>query len=383
MNRKLYYGMVGGGPGAGIGPIHRSAIRLDDCATLAAGCFSADPAKSRQTARELNLAADRVYPDFMTMARQEGSRPDRIDFVVIAVPNNLHYPACREFLLQGISVMCEKPLTVNLAQALELKRLAAEHGCLFGVSYVYTGHVMARAARDMIRNGEIGEIMMVMAEYPQDWLIEPAEKCSVHAAWRTDPGKAGPANSVGDIGTHIENLVHYMTGLKISQLCASLDIFGEDRVLDTNATILLRYTNGARGCYWCSQVAIGYDNALKVRVFGTKGAIEFEQEKCNELKVTCKGQPTQVYTRGHNYVAAGAAAFSRLPSGHPEGYYEALANLYKAFTKAVAEQKQNGFVDESMAGYPNIERGIDGVRFIVKCVESSRKGSAWVDMDDS
>jgi len=381
VGRQLRYGMIGGGPGSFIGGVHRGAINLEGAAVLVAGSFSSNTEQNRLAGLELRLDADRVYDNAQVMADAEARREDPVDFVVITAPNRVHFPASKAFLEKGISVMCEKPLTTSLAEALELKKIAAENGCLFGVAYAYAEHVMVKEARALIRRGEIGEVITVMGEYPQEWLIDTLEKTEQRqAAWRTDPNKAGISNCVGDIGTHIEHMVSYMTGLKIKKLCASLEVIGEGRSLDTNANILLRYDNGASGHYWCSQVAVGYDNGLRVRIFGTKGAIEFDQEKSNYLKVTKKGQPPQTYSRGNGYISPEAAAFSRVPSGHPEGYHDAFANLYRAFAAAVT-LKQDGFaVDESQFDYPAIDEGIDGVRFIEKCVESSAKGAVWVDM---
>ena len=377
---RFTYGMVGGGPGSFIGAVHRAALNLGGSASLVCGCFSRDPEKSRETAAELGLDESRVYATFAEMARAEAARPDRPDFMVVTTPNASHYDACRAFLEQGFSVMCEKPLTVSSRQAEEIKRLAAENGCLFGVSYVYSGHVMAKEARRIIRDGVIGEIRMVMAEYPQEWLIDAVEGENKQAGWRTDPAMSGSSNCVGDIGSHIENTVAYMTGLRIKRLLASLDVVGEGRTLDTNAEILLKYDNGASGCYWCSQIAAGYDNALKVRIFGTLGAIEFEQEKNNTLTLTLKGEPPRILSRGNGYISPAAAAFSRLPSGHPEGYHEALCNLYDQFLLALAAKRRGETVDERDYDYPGIEMGIDGVRFIEACVESSRQGAVWVEL---
>jgi len=220
-----------------------------------------------------------------------------------------------------------------------------------------------------------------MAEYPQDWLVDLVEKESRQAAWRTDPRQSGKSNCVGDIGTHIENMVSFMTGLRIKKLCANLDIIGEGRTLDTNAEILLKYDNGASGCYWCSQIAIGYDNALKVRIFGSRRTVEFNQENCNYLKVAKKGQPPQIYSRGSGYIYPEASAYSRIPAGHPEGYIEALANIYVTYTAAVHKKLEGKKVNEEEFGYPTIDMGIDGVRFIEKCVESSSKGAVWVDVE--
>jgi len=245
---------------------------------------------------------------------------------------------------------------------------------------VYSGHVMAKEARRLIRDGVIGDVRMVMAEYPQEWLIDVVEGENKQAGWRTDPALSGSANCVGDIGSHIENTVAYMTGLRITRLLANLDVVGEGRSLDTNAEILLRYDNGASGCYWCSQIAAGYDNALKVRIFGTLGAIEFEQEQSNYLKLTLKGEPPRLLSRGNGYISAAAAAYSRLPSGHPEGYHEALCNLYDQFLQAIAAKRRGETVEAADYDYPGIEMGIDGVRFIEACVESSKQGAVWVEL---
>jgi len=377
----LRYGMVGGGPGSFIGGVHRAAISLDGSGLLVAGCFSQSADKNELAGQQMRLDKTRVYATFQEMAEQEGKREDPIDFVVITTPNMSHYAACKAFLEQGIHVMCEKPLTTSLEQALELKRLAAARDCLFAVAYAYTGHVMVREARNIIRRGDIGEILVVMGEYPQDWLVDLIEAGQKQASWRTDPARAGLSNCTGDIGSHIENMVSYMTGLRLHQVCASLDIFGEGRKLDTNAEILLRFSNGARGSYWCSQVAIGNDNGLRVRIFGTRGAIEFDQEKSNDLKVTCKGKAPQYYSRGSGYLTDEASAYARTPAGHPEGYHEAYANLYTDFTRAIWQKLSGEPVNEADMGYPTIDMGIDGVRFIERCVKSSRQGAVWVDMD--
>jgi predicted dehydrogenase len=241
---------------------------------------------------------------------------------------------------------------------------------------------MAKQARYLIADGVIGEVKVVVAEYPQEWLIEMAETESKQAGWRTDPARSGISNCVGDIGSHIENLVAYMTGLKIAKLCANLDIVGEGRTLDTNAEIMLKYDNGASGCYWCSQIAVGYDNALKVRIFGTKGAIEFEQEKSNYLTLTLKGEPPRTLSRGNGYIDPRVKEYNRLPSGHPEGYHEALANIYDQFMLAIAARRAGETVDESEYDYPDIDTGIDGVKFIEACVESSKNDSCWITVNE-
>lgn len=378
--RTLRYGMIGGGPGSFIGVVHRSAIGLDGHSELVAGCFSSDPVKSQETGENLGVESDRIYKDAIEMAEKEAAREDCIDFAVVTAPNYAHFEACKAFLEKGIDVFCEKPLAMSSKMAEELKELADAKGCILCVGYTYTGHVMAKEAREIIRSGAIGEVKIVIAEYIQDWLMDIVENDSKQASWRTDPKRSGISNCVGDIGTHMENMVQYMTGLKISKLCANLDIVGEGRTLDTNAEILVKYNNGASGSFWCSQVACGYDNAFHVRIFGTKGAVEFDQEASNYLKVSIKGQPPRIYSRGCGYICPEAAAYSRLPSGHPEGYHDALANLYQDFTNAIYKKLAGEKLDEEPA-YPTAQMGVDGVRFIEKCVESSAKGSVWVDME--
>ncbi len=382
MQQKLKYGMVGGGIGSFIGDVHRRAIALDGKAELVAGVFSRDKDNCEKTGQLFGLDPSRVYSSYQEMAEKEANRRDGIDFVVIVTPNNLHYSVAKEFLKNGISVSCDKPLTIEISEALELKDLAKKNNCLFVVTYTYTGHVMAKEARAIVQRGDIGQIRVITAEYPQSWLVDTIEKKGQkQALWRTDPKQSGKSNCVGDIGSHIENMVSYITGLKIKKLIANMDIFGEGRTLDNNAEIILKYNNGASGTYWCSQVAIGYDNALKVRIFGTEGAVEFIQENCNYLKFTKKGQPTCILSRGNGYISETAAKFNRLPGGHPEGFFEAFANIYSAFVDALKIKLSGGIINEEDFDYPNIDAGIDGVKFISKCVESMEKGSVWVDFD--
>ncbi len=379
--RMLRYGMIGGGPGSFIGGVHRNAIGLDGHSTLVAGSFSSSEENNIQAGQELGIDIERLYATYLEMAEDESKRDDCIDFVVITAPNHVHYGACKAFLEKGISVVCEKPLATSSEEAKELEKLAEKHSCLLCVAYTYTGHVMAKEAREIIRRGDIGEVKVVIAEYAQEWLIDLLENESKQASWRTDPKRSGISNCVGDIGTHVENMVHFMTGLRIKKLCANLDIIGENRTLDTNAEILLKFDNGASGCYWFSQVACGYDNKFTVRIFGTEGAVEFDQEACNYLKVTKKGQAPQIYSRGLGYISPAAAEYSRIPSGHPEGYFEALANIYLDFIDMLHKKLSNEEIDLEQAKYPTADLGIDSVRFIEKCVESSNKGAVWVDME--
>jgi predicted dehydrogenase len=314
------------------------------------------------------------------MAEAESKRPDKIDFVVIVTPNVSHFPAAKAFLSKGIHVVCDKPLCFEEAEARELADLAKKNKLLFGVTYTYTGFPAVKHAREMIRRGEIGDIIYVAGEYPQDWLITPQEKeGSKQAEWRADPKLAGKSNCVGDIGSHIENMISYVTGLKIKSVCARLDKIGPGRVLDDNATILVEYTNGAKGVYWSSQVAMGYDNGLQFRVFGAKGGIEWRVEDPNYLKVSLLGKPRVVLSRGRDGFYPRAQSLSRIPSGHPEGYFEAMANIYKTYIGALLKQKAGQALTEDDLDFPDVENGVDGVKFIGKCVESSQKGAVWVD----
>ena len=377
--KVVTYGMVGGGEGAFIGDVHRKAAAFDRKAVLVSGCFSRNYENTLATGKDLGLDPDRLYASFQEMAQKEAARSDKIDFAVIVTPNYAHFEAARAFLENGIHVVCDKPLCFEVSQAEELERLARQKGLLFCVTYTYSGYPMVKQAREMVRRGDIGAIRVVMGEYPQDWLATPIEKeGQKQAAWRTDPKYTGIANCVGDIGSHIENTVSYITGLEIAKLCANLDSFGPERVLDDNAEILVKYTTGATGVYWSSQVAIGHDNGLKVRIFGTKGSIEWEQENPNYLKVASLGEPVRIMSRGAGYLYPQAAQLARIPTGHPEGYYEAFANLYSAFCNALLKMKTGATLTEEDLDFPNAAAGISGVKFINQCVESAKQGSIWV-----
>lgn len=377
----LRYGMVGGGQGAFIGEVHRKAINLDGLARIAAGCFSRDIANTKSTGAVLGIDAERLYPDFETMAGAEAARADGIDFAVIVTPNFAHYEACKVFLQKGIHVVCDKPLCFEVSEAMELAALAKSKNLLFCVTYTYTGYPAVKEIREQIRSGSLGEIRFVNAEYPQEWLATAAEKGdNRQASWRTDPKRSGKSNCVGDIGSHIENLVSYTTGLRIKTLCARLDTFVEGRVLDDNATIMLEYEGGAKGLYWSSQIAVGYDNGLRLRIFGTKGSIEWSQENPNYFSLSRLGQPAQTWSRGRDGFHSHAQAYSRIPSGHPEGYFEAFANIYKTFILALEKIKAGIRPSAGELDFPGAEQGVDGVAFIDKCVESSKAGALWVRM---
>lgn len=378
--RALRYGMVGGGQGAFIGDVHRKAIALDGSATLVAGCFSRAHENTLATGRGLGLAEDRLYRTFDEMAEAESKRKDGIDFVVIVTPNAAHFAAAKAFLARGIHVVCDKPLVFEVKEAEELKALARAKDLLFCVTYTYTGYPAVKHARAMIRRGDLGPVRFVNAEYPQEWLSTLLEKeGQKQAAWRADPALAGKSNCVGDIGSHVENMVRYLTGLPITRLCARLDTFVAGRALDDNASIMVEYQGGAKGLYWSSQIAVGYDNGLRVRVFGATGAVQWSQENPNYLTVSRLGKPTEVLSRGRDGFYPHAQSYSRIPSGHPEGYFEAFGNIYKTFAHALAKKKGGGELSAEELDFPDVDDGLSGVRFIGKCVESSQQGAVWVD----
>lgn len=380
MAKQIRYGMVGGGLNAFIGEVHRKALNFDTRAELVAGSFSSHADRNAATGEAYCLDPARVYASYEEMAKAEAAREDGIDFVSVVTPNNMHYPVCKAFLEAGINVVCEKPLCFTVAQAEELCRLSREKGLLFGVTYTYTGYTMAKVMKEMIAGGKIGKVVAVNAEYAQDWLLgELATGNNTQtniAVWRTDPAMSGAANCVGDIGTHVENFIHYVTGLKIKRLLATTNTYG--KALDLNANVLVEYENGANGAYWCSQVAAGHYNGLVARVYGDKGALEWVQEDPEHLRYTPVDGPTQVLARGTGCVKEKAAATGRLPSGHPEGIYVAFANIYRNYVSALIARK-NG---EDAAGYdfPTVEDGLSGVRFIQAVVDSAASNAAWVEL---
>jgi len=376
----ITYGMVGGGEGSFIGDVHRRAIGLDGKAVLTAGCFSRDSAKTLAAGEALHLDNERLYLSYTEMAEAEGKREDGIDFVSIVTPNNSHFQIAKTFLENGINVACDKPLTTNADEAEELAALAASKGLLFCVTYTYTGYPAVKQAKEMVKQGDIGDIRFVNAEYPQEWLAEPIEKDlnNKQAVWRTDPAQSGISNCVGDIGSHVENLVSYITGLEIETLCARLDKIVEGRVLDDNATIMVNYKGGTTGVYWSSQIAAGHDNDLSIRVYGSKGSLVWKQENPNYLKVTYLDKPTQTLSRGRDSLYPRASSICRTPAGHPEGYFEAFGTIYTTFIGAVAKKKAGETLTPDDLDFPTPTEGAQGVRFIEKCVESSEKGAIWI-----
>ncbi len=377
---RLTYGMIGGGKGAFIGDVHRKAIAMDGTAELAAGCLSQTPSVTWETGEAWGIPGDRLYADYREMIAAEASRPDRVDFILVVTPNDTHYPIARLALERGFHVVCDKPLATSSQDASHLACLAAESRRLFGVTYAYRGYPIVHHMRDMIAAGELGEIRFVAAEYPQDWLAGPLETTGQkQAAWRTDPKRAGISNCVGDIGSHVENMVSYLTGLEMKSLCARLDTFGPGRTLDDNASILVNFEGGAKGIYWSSQIAVGNDNGFRVRIFGTKASLDWNQEECNYVKVGYIDRPSVRLSRGRDRMSAKAQALSRIPSGHPEGYFEAFANIYSTYGRALRKAKAGESLSPEDLDFPNAHDGVRGVRFIEKCVESSKAGAIWVD----
>ena len=337
VGRRLRLGMVGGGPGGFIGAVHRIAARLDDRFELVAAALSSDPARSKAAAADLHIASERAYGSFADMAKAEAARPDRIDAVAIVTPNHLHYAPAKAFLEAGIHVICDKPLTTTLEDAIDLARIVRRTGLLFAVTHNYTGYPMVRQARQMIADGELGPIRVVQVEYAQDWLATPLEKTGQkQAVWRTDPAQSGPAGSLGDIGTHAFNLASFVAGLNCKELAAELTTFVPGRRLDDNVQIMLRFAEGARGQLWASQVATGNQNNLRLRVYGEKAGIEWRQEEPNSLWFAQLGKtPSMIYRAGPGATPVAAHA-SRVPGGHPEGYLEAFAQLYAEMAEQIS-----------------------------------------------
>ncbi|MBL0918612.1 MAG: Gfo/Idh/MocA family oxidoreductase [Hydrogenophaga sp.] len=377
-HRRIRLGMVGGGEGAFIGAVHRIAARLDDHYELVAGALSSTPDKALRSAAALGLA--RGYADYQTMAREEAARPDGIEAVAIVTPNHQHAPAAQAFLAAGIHVICDKPVTTTLADAERLRALTQSSGRLFAVTYNYSGYPMVRHARRLVREGALGDIRLVQVEYPQDWLTEPLESTGQkQAAWRTDPQRSGAGGCVGDIGTHAYQLAGFVSGLQPVQLCAELSTFVPGRALDDNVQVMLRYANGARGLLWASQVAPGNENALRLRIYGSRAGLEWQQEQPNQLRFTPFGEAPRTVSRGTAAANADAARVTRLPSGHPEGYLEGFATVYGEIAQAIHAARE-GKPLPAEVGFPTIEDGIHGVAFIEAAVRSSTAGATWVDL---
>lgn len=377
---RIRLGMVGGGEGAFIGAVHRIAARLDDQYELVAGALSSTPGKARRSGAAIGLPPDRTYDDFEAMAKAESARPDGIEAVAIVTPNHMHAPVASAFLNAGIHVICDKPLTVDIDSARALKALAERTKRIFAVTHNYTGYPMVRQAREMVANGTLGEIRVVQVQYAQDWLTERLEDTGQkQAAWRVDPAQAGAGGCIGDIGTHAYNLADYVTGIPVHSLCAELTTFVPGRRLDDNVQIMLRYANGAKGFLWSSQVAPGNENNLGIKVYGTRGGIEWWQEHPNQLHFSPFGEPTRVIARATGAAGPAAARVTRTPSGHPEGYLEGFANIYCEVARAIRAARAGETPDPAM-NFPTVEDGVKGVAFIEAAVRSSKAGAVWVEL---
>lgn len=374
--RRLRLGMVGGGEGAFIGAVHRMAARLDDRWTLAAGAFSADPERSAAFGRSLGLAEDRCYRDYVAMAQGEGARPDGIDAVAIVTPNHLHHRPAVAFLSAGVPVICDKPLTSTLADALDLAEAVRRAGLPFVLTHNYSGYAMARQARAMVAEGLLGKIRVVQAEYAQDWLAQdlPGDK---QAEWRGDPAKAGAGGALGDIATHAFHLANFVLGETAAAVSAETSRFVPGRRLDDDAQVRLRWPGGARGSLWASQVAIGAANGLRLRVFGDAGALDWSQEEPDLLRYARLGQPPQILRRGGPGLSAAALAATRIPAGHPEGYLEGFAQIYADAAELVAAHKQGRPANALAGQLASIREGVEGVRFVEAAVRSAAADGRW------
>ncbi len=378
MKRKLRYGMVGGGQNAFIGAVHRLAASLDGQIELVAGAFSSDAKNSQTTGEQLFLNPARVYGSYAEMAEREAALPadERIDFISIVTPNFLHAPVATTFLKAGFHVICDKPMTLTLKEAKALREVVRKSGKVFALTHNYTGYPMVKEARELVRSGQLGKILKVVAEYPQGWLLDKIEATGQkQAAWRSDPKKAGASCCLGDIGTHAENLGRYITGLEIDELCAEFTTFIPGRVLEDDANLLLRYQGGAKGVLHCSQISCGEENNLNIRVYGTKGSLAWSQEHPNELKFCVKNEPARTLRRGNGYLSDAAKKFTRLPAGHPEAFIEAFANIYLEAIAAIRANlagKRGGPFD-----FPTVDDGVHGMAFLETAVKSAASNARW------
>tara|TARA_R110002110_G_C13418264_1_gene714228 strand:+ start:342 stop:1505 length:1164 start_codon:yes stop_codon:yes gene_type:complete len=371
---RIRLGMVGGGRDAFIGGVHRIASRIDDRFNLVAGAFSSTPEKSKASAADLGVADDRAYGDYVEMAKREARLKNGIEAVAIVTPNHLHYPVAREFLKRGIHVICDKPLTSTLADARKLVKAAEKSDALFVLTHNYTGYPMARQAREMVADGDLGDIRLVQVEYPQDWLTEDEQ--NKQAQWRTHPDQAG-AGAIGDIGVHAYNIACFVSGLDVAELSADMHSFVDGRRVDDNCHVMLRWKGGAKGILWASQVAPGNENALRLRVYGTRGGLEWGQENPNQLWHTPFGEPKRLITRGGAGSGAAAGRVTRIPPGHPEGYLEGFANIYTEAANAITAHRSGTALPADVI-FPTVQDGLKGVAFIDACQRSTARNAAWV-----
>jgi len=379
--RKLRMGMVGGGRDAFIGAVHRRGAMLDGSVDLVAGCFSSTAEKSKASAKDLYVADQRAYGSYQEMIEGELALPDdeRIDFCSIVTPNHMHYPITKAFVEAGFNVVCDKPMVHTVEQAMDLVEAVAANDVLFAVTYNYTGYPMVKQAKHMAQSGELGTIQKIIVEYPQGWLLDRIEtEGAKQAVWRTDPRYSGISGCIGDIGSHCENLVSYVTGLELESICADLSIYAKGRQLDDDGNILLRFKGGAKGILTASQICPGEENGLNIRVWGTKAGLRWWQENPNYLFVRCNTAPEQVYKRGNDYLCEAAVAGGRIPAGHPEAFIEAFGNIYKNYTDTLRAKILGIAPSEVMLDFPTVTDGARGVHFITKAVESSQSEVKWL-----
>ena len=383
-NRKLRMGMVGGGPGSFIGAVHLKAARMDGQMELVAGAFSSDPEKSAQTGREQYLEAGRVYGSWEQMIAGESRLPEgkRIDFVSIVTPNHLHFPVATAFLRAGFHVVCDKPMTLNLKEALALRRTVKKSGKVFALTHNYTGYPVVKLARDMVKSGDLGRLRKIKVQFTQGWLHQAIERQgSKQASWRTDPRTSGAAGCMGDIGAHAENLAEYITGLRMVELCADLNSFVKGRKLDDDGNCLVHWEKGVKGLLFASQISIGEENDLAIWVYGDKASLEWHQENPSDLLVKKPDGPREVWRRGNGYIGAkspAAARATRIPFGHPEGFIEAFANIYVNAAETIRAAIAGVAPDPLALDFPTVEDGVRGMQFIETVVRSARLGAKWV-----
>lgn len=381
LHRKLRMGMVGGGKDAFIGVVHRIAAFMDGEIELVCGAFSSNAEKSKASGHALYVPEDRSYGSWHEMIEQEAKLPadQRMDFVAIVTPNNMHYGPAKMAIEYGFDVICDKPLAFTLDEALELEQLVKHKNVVFALTHNYTGYPMVKQARAMVKAGAIGKVRKVVVEYPQGWLATPLESTGQKQAdWRTDPARAGKSCCMGDIGTHAENLAEYITGLEIDTLCADLTTFVDGRPLDDDGNVLLRFKGGAKGVLFASQIAAGEENNLRIRIWGETGGLEWHQQEPNTLLVKHLDRPTELYRTGGGYLDPTAHFNTRIPAGHPEGYLEGFANIYRNFAMAVRHKLMHGAVSEEHHNFPSVSDGVRGMKFIDAVVESSSNNGQWV-----
>ncbi|HMR93767.1 MAG TPA: Gfo/Idh/MocA family oxidoreductase [Chitinophagaceae bacterium] len=385
INRKLRMGMIGGGPGAFIGAVHRIAAALDGETELVCGAFSSDEEKSKQTGKELNLSHERVYGSYKEMIRAESQLPPdkRMDFVSIVTPNHVHYEPARLALEQGFDVVLDKPLAFNLEEAKKLREIADRSQLYFCLTHTYTGYPMIKEARQQVLSGKFGKIRKIYVDYPQGWLSTFLESGdNKQASWRTDPSRSGIAGAMGDIGTHAFNLAEYVTGLKVTKLCADINTVVEGRKLDDDGAVLLKFDNGASGLLFATQVAAGEENNTKIRVYGEKGGLEWKQEEANTLLVKWLDRPAEIFRTGNAYLSSYAQHNTRVPPGHPEGYLEAFANLYRNFALCVKARIAGAEPKPEWLDFPGVEEGVRGMAFVEKVVESGKSDKKWLEFEE-